>query len=45
MFDFIIGVIILFAIGSCTIKEVCAPDSNGNVYKFCNTIFEKEKKK
>jgi hypothetical protein len=45
MMDFVLAIIILFAVGSCTVKEACQPDSQGNVYKFCNTIFEKEKKK
>jgi hypothetical protein len=44
MFGFVLGVIILFAIGSCTIKEQCKPDKDGNVYTFCNQIFTKEKK-
>jgi hypothetical protein len=43
MFDFVMGIIILVAVGSCVIQDACVPDKNGKTYKLCNQIFEKEK--
>lgn len=45
MLNFILGCLILFGIGSCTVKEACSPDNQGNVFKWCNDIFEKTEAK
>ena len=42
MFDFILAVIILVAIGSCTIKDTCRVTQDGERYKWCSYVFDKE---
>ena len=39
--NIILGLIIVFAIGSCTVKDACKPDDNVGRYKFCSKIFDK----
>jgi len=41
MFDLLIGLIIVFSIGTCTLRDSCTPnkDNKGKVYKFCSEVF------
>lgn len=44
MVNFFLGIFLCVCLAKCSVDEACRPNSNGEVFKFCNGLTEKPKK-